>query len=137
MNIGEAAVRSGVPPKTIRYYEEIGLVRPAPRADNGYRAYGASEVHVLRFVQRARSLGFSVKECRQLLDLYQDPHRESAEVKALTEHRIREIDRKMAELAGMRGALVELAEACHGDERPECPIIDDLAGQWDRTRGEA
>ena len=127
MNIGEAAAQSGVPPKTIRYYEDIGLVGPAPRTGNGYRAYGASDVHVLRFVQRARSLGFSVNECRQLLDLYRNPHRASIEVKALTLRRIAELDRKMAELAAMRAALVRLAESCHGDDRPECPIIENLA----------
>jgi Cu(I)-responsive transcriptional regulator len=127
MNIGEAAERSGVPAKTIRYYEDVGLIRPAPRAGNGYRDYGQRDVHVLRFVQRARSLGFSVQECRQLLALYQDPGRASAEVKALTGRRIAEIDRKMQELAGMRATLVALADSCHGDERPECPILDDLA----------
>jgi MerR family copper efflux transcriptional regulator len=127
MNIGEAAARAGVPPKTIRYYEDIGLVAPAARAGNGYRAYGKTDVHVLRFVQRARSLGFSVKECRQLLDLYRNPQRASAEVKALAEQRIAAIDRKMAELAAMRATLVELAEGCHGDDRPECPILEDLA----------
>lgn len=127
MNIGEAAARSGVPAKTIRYYEDVGLIRPAPRNGNGYRAYGQRDVHVLRFVQRARSLGFSVQDCRQLLALYEDPARASAEVKALTGRRIAEIDRKIKELAGMRATLVELAESCHGDERPECPILDDLA----------
>ena len=127
MNIGEAATRSGVPAKTIRYYEDVGLIRPAPRAGNGYRAYSQRDVHVLRFVQRARSLGFSVHDCRQLLALYQDPARASAEVKALTERRIAEIDRKIQELAGMRATLLALAESCHGDQRPECPILDDLA----------
>ena len=128
MNISEAAARTGVPPKTIRYYEEIGLVAPAPRSGNGYRAYRATDVHLLRFVQRARSLGFSVKDCRQLLALYRDPHRVSAEVKCLAERRIADIDRKMAELGGVRAALVHLAETCHGDERPDCPILEDLAG---------
>ena len=127
MNIGEAAARSGVPAKTIRYYEDVGLIRPVPRSGNGYRDYGQRDVHVLRFVQRARSLGFSVQDCRQLLALYQDPARASAEVKALTGRRIAEIDRKMQELAGMRATLVALADSCHGDERPECPILDDLA----------
>ena len=127
MNIGEAAARSGVPAKTIRYYEDVGLIRPAPRAGNGYRAYSQRDVHVLSFVQRARSLGFSVQDCRQLLALYQNPARASAEVKALTERRIAEIDRKIKELAGMRATLLELAESCHGDARPECPILDDLA----------
>ena len=133
MNIGEAAALSGVPAKTIRYYEDVGLVRPAPRTGNGYRAYGDNDVHVLRFVQRARSLGFSVNECRQLLDLYRNPQRTSAEVKALTMHRIAEIDRKMAELAGMRRALVQLAESCHGDDRPECPIIENMAQRGGAT----
>ena len=99
MNIGEAAAQSGVPAKTIRYYEEIGLIQPARRADNGYRAYRETDVHMLRFVQRARSLGFSVRDCRQLLQLYQDPHRASADVKALAERRVAEIDRKMARAA--------------------------------------
>lgn len=127
MNIGEAAALAGVPAKTIRYYEDIGLMRAAPRTAGNYRAYGDNDVHVLRFVRRARSLGFSVNECRQLLDLYRNPHRTSAEVKALTMHRIAEIDRKMTELAGMRRALVGLANSCHGDDRPECPIIENLA----------
>lgn len=127
MNIGEAAARSGVPAKTIRYYEDVGLIAPAPRSGNGYRAYSQRDVHVLSFVQRARSLGFGVQDCRQLLMLYQDPGRASAEVKALTGRRIAEIDRKMRELAGMRATLVALADSCHGDERPECPILDDLA----------
>jgi Cu(I)-responsive transcriptional regulator len=127
MNIGEVAIRAGVPPKTIRYYEDIGLVGPAPRSPNGYRAYAETDVHVLRFIQRARSLGFSVRECRQLIDLYRNPSRASAEVKALAEQRIRALDRKLAELAAMRRTLARLAEACHGDARPECPILEDLA----------
>jgi len=128
VNIGEAAARSGVPAKTIRYYEGVGLIAPAARAGNGYRDYGASDVHVLRFVQRARSLGFGVEDCRRLLALWRDPHRASADVKALAERRIAEVDRKIRELEGLRRTLVELAEHCHGDERPDCPILDDLAG---------
>jgi MerR family transcriptional regulator, copper efflux regulator len=127
MNIGQVAARAGVSAKTIRYYEDVGLIRPAPRADNGYRAYSGTDVHVLRFVQRARSLGFSVEECRRLLALWQDPGRASGDVKALAMKRIAEIDRKMAELQGMRRTLVHLAEHCHGDARPDCPILDDLA----------
>jgi MerR family copper efflux transcriptional regulator len=127
MNIGELAARSGVPPKTIRYYEEVGLIGPPPRAQNGYRAYSASDVHILRFVQRARSLGFSMKDCNQLLALWRDPHRTSAHAKQIALRRIEDIDRKMAALAGMRATLVQLAEHCHGDEQPECPILDDLA----------
>lgn len=127
MNIGTAAGRSGLPAKTIRYYEEIGLIRPA-RAGNGYRDYSAADVHRLRFVQRARSLGFSVEECRQLLSLYGDTARESADVKALARAKLVEIERKIAELEGLRAVLGHLVENCHGDHRPECPIIDELAG---------
>ena len=128
MNIGEAAALSGLPPKTIRYYEEIGLVRPAMRAANGYRDYGLRDVRTLMFLHRARSLGFSVRDCRELLALYQDRDRASAEVKSVALRRIGDIDRKVAELEAMRTALAELAERCHGDERPDCPILDDLAG---------
>lgn len=127
MNIGEAAQRSGVAAKTIRYYEDIGLIAPARRNGNGYRDYDERDVHMLRFVQRARSLGFGVRDCGQLLALYRDPHRTSAEVKALTERRLADIDRKLAELASMRATLEQLTESCSGDQRPECPILDDLA----------
>ena len=127
MNIGEAAAISGLPAKTIRYYEEIGLVRPALRAANGYRDYGETDVRTLMFLHRARSLGFSVRDCRELLGLYQDRGRASADVKAVALRRVGDIDRKIAELEAMRAALAELAEKCHGDERPDCPILDDLA----------
>ena len=128
MNIGDAAAASGLPPKTIRYYEEIGLVPPPARRDSGYRDYGDREVHVLRFLARARGLGFSVEECRQLLALYRDRGRASADVKRLTEERLAAIDEKIAQLQALRGALAHLAACCHGDERPDCPILDDLAG---------
>lgn len=127
MNIGQAAARSGVPAKTIRYYEEVGLTRPAQRTNNGYRAYSETDLHILRFVQRARSLGFTMKECRQLLALWDDPHRASADVKALAELRIAHIDLKMAELAAMRAALTDLVTHCHGDARPDCPILEELS----------
>jgi MerR family transcriptional regulator, copper efflux regulator len=127
MNIGTAAEKSGLPPKTIRYYEDIGLLRP-DRGGNGYRDYSMADVHRLRFLQRSRSLGFSVEECRQLLSLYADSGRESAEVKALAESKLAEIDRKLAELTGLRATLGHLIEACHGDHRPDCPILDGLAG---------
>jgi Cu(I)-responsive transcriptional regulator len=127
MNIGTAAEKSGLPSKTIRYYEDIGLLRPE-RAGNGYRDYSMADVHRLRFLQRSRSLGFSVEECRQLLSLYADSGRESAEVKALAESKLAEIDRKLAELTGLRATLGQLIEACHGDHRPDCPILDGLAG---------
>ncbi len=128
MNISKAAELSGLPAKTIRYYEDIGLMQPAQRSGNGYRDYGVQDVHVLRFLQRARGLGFSVAECRELLALYQDRERASADVKAIALRRIDDIDRKMRELDGLKGALSELAEKCHGDARPECPILDGLAG---------
>jgi MerR family copper efflux transcriptional regulator len=128
MNIGDAARATGLPPKTIRYYEEIALVEPA-RAENGYRDYSNSDVHRLRFLQRARSLGFSVAECRSLLGLYEDDHRASCDVKQMALHKLAEIDRKIIELQGLRATLATLAQSCHGDERPDCPIIDDLAGQ--------
>jgi Cu(I)-responsive transcriptional regulator len=126
MNIGEAAAASGLPAKTIRYYEEIGLVVPR-RASNGYRDYGPDHVQFLGFVARARGLGFSVEDCRALLALWRDRRRASAEVRRLAEEQLAQIDRKLAELAGMRRTLAHLVERCHGDDRPDCPIIDELA----------
>jgi len=128
MNIGTAARQSGLPPKTIRYYEDIGLLT-ADRAANGYRDYSNEDVHRLRFVQRSRSLGFSVEECRQLLALYTDRDRASADVKAIATEKLGEIDRKIAELTGLREMLGHLVENCHGDARPDCPIIDGLSGR--------
>ena len=128
MNIGEASERTSLPPKTIRYYEEIDLVTPE-RGTNGYRRYSDKDVHRLRFLQRARSLGFSIDECRLLLSLYQDRHRASADVKALALDKVAEIDRKIDELQSLRLTLSALAEQCHGDDKPDCPIIDDLAGK--------
>ena len=126
MNIGEAAERTGLPAKTIRYYEDIELVRPA-RAANGYRDYGEDDVHRLAFLQRARGLGFTIDECRVLLSLYQDTERASADVKAIALDKIAEIDRKLAELQSLRTTLKTLADTCHGDDRPDCPIIDEMA----------
>lgn len=128
MNIGVASEKSGLPAKTIRYYEDIRLLHPA-RTDNGYRDYSTADIHRLRFLQRSRSLGFSVDECRQLLSLYQDRERDSADVKVIAKAKLVEIDRKIAELVGLRGLLHQLVSHCHGDERPDCPIIDELAGQ--------
>lgn len=130
MNIGLASEKSGLPAKTIRYYEDIGLVRPE-RRDNGYRDYASADLHKLAFLQRARSLGFSLKDCRALLSLYEDQKRASADVHKLTEDRIAEIDRKIAELTSLRATLHHLVQACHGDHRPDCPILDDLAGRLD------
>jgi MerR family transcriptional regulator, copper efflux regulator len=127
MNIGAAAEKANLPAKTIRYYEDINLVHPA-RSENGYRDYSETDVHRLRFLQRSRSLGFTIDECRLLLSLYDDENRASADVKAIAEMKIVEVDRKIAELQGLRATLSSLACSCHGDERPDCPIIDDLAG---------
>jgi len=130
MNIGEAARASGLPAKTIRYYEDIGLIAPA-RDANGYRRFSDTAMHELRFVQRARGLGFSVDECRTLLSLYRDRERASADVKSIATAKLGEIDRKIAELQAMRAALKALAETCHGDGRPDCPILDELSGDSD------
>jgi Cu(I)-responsive transcriptional regulator len=127
MNIGDASDRSGLPAKTIRYYEQIGLLKP-DRASNGYRDYSPKDVHRLRFLQRARSLGFSVAECRQLLSLYCDDHRESADVKAIAMARLEDIDRKISELMSLKQTLHKLVDACHGDGRPDCAIIEGLSG---------
>ncbi len=128
MNIGEVASLSGLPAKTIRYYETIGLVMPAERSPAGYRLYGSEELAALKFVQRARSLGFSVDDVRNLLALWRDRNRSSAEVKGLAQRHADAIDRKIAELTSLRQTLEHLIERCHGDARPDCPILDDLAG---------
>lgn len=128
MNIGTVSDKSGLPAKTIRYYEDIGLISP-DRRDNGYRDYSIDDVHRLRFLQRSRSLGFSVEECRQLLSLYGDRNRESAEVKAIATVKLGEIERKIAELRGLRDMLEHLISNCHDDHRPECQIIDGLSGK--------
>lgn len=130
MNIGEAAKATGLPVKTIRYYEDIGLVT-ADRLANGYRTFDTKAMRKLSFVGRARSLGFSVEDCRVLLSLYEDQDRESAEVRALAKNHLSEVEEKIRELTGLRDALVHLIDNCAGDARPDCPIIDDLAGDAD------
>jgi len=127
VNIANAAERSGLPAKTIRYYEEIGLVRPC-RSANGYRDFADADLHKLVFLARARSLGFTIEDCRALLALYEDRRRTSADVKRVAEAHLARIDRKLTELESMRRTLGRLVERCHGDDRPDCPIIDDLAG---------
>lgn len=127
MNIGEAAQRSGLPPKTIRYYEDIGLLQPARRA-NGFRDYGDKDVHELRFIARARGLGFSVEECRHLLGLYRDTGRASAEVRETAAAHIATVRSKIAELKSMERTLSSLIERCAGDSRPDCPILESLSG---------
>lgn len=127
MTIGEAARASGVSAKMIRYYESVGLLAGAARDPSGYRRYGASDIHTLHFLRRARALGFSMAEMRDLLALWRDKRRASADVKRLALAHVAALDAKAAEIQAMSGALRALAEACHGDHRPDCPIIDDLA----------
>ena len=126
MNIGQAGERAGLPPKTIRYYEGIGLLKP-PRRDNGFRDYGDRDVHDLRFIARARRLGFSVEECRHLLELYRDKGRASAEVRETAQTHIKSIRSKIKELRSPETALAHLIERCAGDNRPDCPILDGLS----------
>lgn len=127
-DIGKAAGASGVTARMIRHYEAIGLLPKPARTMAGYRVYGEADVHMLRFIRRARDLGFSMEEISKLLGLWRNRRRESADVKRLAEGHIRELDDKIAELQAMRATLLRLATHCHGDERPECPILDDLAG---------
>ena len=131
MRIGEAARRSGMAAKTIRFYEEAGLIEPAPRRESGYREFGDDDVRRLQFIHRARDLGFSVVEVGRLLSLWSDRERASADVKRLALEHAARVEAKMAELRSMRDAILHLAERCHGDDRPECPILDELAGRAD------
>lgn len=126
MNIGQAAKQTGLSAKMIRYYEAIDLIAPAGRSANGYRHYGEDDLHRLAFIKRSRDLGFSLEEVGKLLALWQDRQRASADVKALAEVHIEELDRRIAELVGLRDTLQELVSHCQGDERPDCPILQDL-----------
>lgn len=128
MNIGELSRLTNLPSKTIRYYESVGLLPEPDRSPSGYRRYGNPDVERLRFVQRSRNLGFSVEEVRRLLDLWSDRDRASSDVKALAAQHLDDIDRKIEELRSMRKTLTDLVDACHGDNRPDCPILNDLAG---------
>lgn len=128
MNIGEVAAETGVTAKSIRYYESINLIPAAERTEAGYRQYGARDVQILHFIKRSRGLGFSVAQVAELLSLYQDRSRASGEVKGIVEVRLSEIDQKVSELESIRATLRTLADRCHGDERPVCPILDDFAG---------
>ncbi len=127
MNIGAASALTGVSAKTMRYYESIGLTEEPVRAANRYRAYSARDVAVLRFIQRSRGLGFSVRDVRDLLSLWNDQDRASADVKALALSHIDAIESKIAELRSIRQTLLDLTARCHGDDRPDCPILADLA----------
>lgn len=125
-SIGRAAEISEITPKMIRHYESLGLIPKAARTLGDYRVYSANDLHALRFIRRARGLGFSMKEIEGLLGLWRNQRRASAEVKRLALEHVAELDRKIAELQSMRTTLARLATHCHGDERPECPILDDL-----------
>jgi len=127
MNIGEVSRASGLPAKTIRYYEDIGLVRPA-RGANGYRDFSKQDAHKLAFLGRSRSLGFTIEDCRTLMSLYEDRDRASADVKALASEHLDRITQKIEELQALKSTLETLVVRCHGDDRPDCPILDDLAG---------
>ena len=126
-NIGEAAKRSSVTAKMIRHYESLGLLRQARRTDAGYRLYDEADIHTLRFIRRARDLGFSMKEIQQLVSLWQNRRRASSEVRRIAQVHIDALETKIDELQGMRRTLQQLVHNCHGDARPDCPILDDLA----------
>ena len=127
MKISDVARQTGLTVKSIRYYENIGLIPPPGRTQAGYRVFSPKDLHRLHFIRRARSLGFGVEECRQLLSLYDDRSRASADVKSVALNRISDIDRKIAELQDMRRILTDLADQCQGDDRPDCPILADIA----------
>jgi MerR family copper efflux transcriptional regulator len=127
MNIGQAAKASGVSAKMIRYYESIQLIKASQRTDAGYRTYGDNDVHTLRFIKRARSLGFSLEQIGDLLSLWQNPARASANVKAIAQEHVTELEQRIMELTEMRNTLMHLADACSGDHRPDCPILMDLS----------
>ncbi len=134
MNIGEAARASGVTPKMIRYYDEIGLIKPASRTGSNYRDYGDREINELRFVKRARNLGFSMAEITQLLSLWRDRDRSSRQVKAIASRHVEDLETRAAELKAMADMLRHLADHCAGDNRPDCPILDGLTDSAGRKR---
>ena len=126
LNIGEAAARTGVSAKMVRHYESLGLLPRVARTEAGYRQYGDSEVHTLRFIRRARDLGFGMAEIADLLKLWKNRRRASADVRRIALAHVADLDRRMAEMAAMKRTLERLADSCHGDERPDCPILDEL-----------
>ena len=127
MTIGEASRRSGVTAKMIRHYEALKLIRPAARTPAAYRVYDESNVHTLRFIRRARDLGFAIKEIQQLLSLWNNRRRASGDVRKIAGRHLADLDRRIRELQEMRSTLERLVQSCHGDERPDCPILEDLA----------
>ncbi|SDX54209.1 Cu(I)-responsive transcriptional regulator [Ruegeria halocynthiae] len=128
MNIGEVSAHTGLPVKTIRYYEDIDLIKPL-RDDNGYRRFRDQDIHKLKFLGRARALGFTIEDCRTLLALYEDETRASSDVKRVARDHLAQIDAKIDDLKGMRETLSHLVDACAGDDRPDCPILKDLGGK--------
>ncbi|MBU2943809.1 Cu(I)-responsive transcriptional regulator [Shimia thalassica] len=126
MNIGEISGKSGLPAKTIRYYEDIGLITPQ-RSENGYRRFSDTDLHKLTFLGRARALGFSIEDCRTLMAMYEDESRASSDVKQVATEHLNRIDEKIAQLQSMRSTLSHLVSECAGDNRPDCPILNDLA----------
>jgi MerR family copper efflux transcriptional regulator len=126
LNIGEAAKRSGVSAKMVRHYESLGLLPAVHRTEAGYRQYGEREVHTLKFIRRSRDLGFSMAEIAQLLKLWQNRRRSSAEVHRIASRHVEDLARKMAEMEAMKRSLEHLVHCCHGDDRPDCPILDEL-----------
>lgn len=127
MNIGEAALRSGVSAKMARHYESLGLLPAVARTESGYRRYGDTEVHTLRFIRRGRELGFKMAEIAELLKLWQNRRRASGDVKRIALTHVADLDRRIAEMTAMKRTLEHLAHCCHGDNRPDCPILDELA----------
>ncbi|MEL6278384.1 MAG: Cu(I)-responsive transcriptional regulator [Pseudomonadota bacterium] len=134
MKIGDAARAAGLPVKTVRYYADIGLVSPRSRTSSGYRDYADDDVRRLRFVRQSRAFGFNVEECRELLSLYADRSRASADVKRIAQAKVAELDLRLRELHALRDELSSLAAACQGDDRPDCPILAGLAGTQDKQR---
>ena len=135
MNIGEAAALSGVSAKMVRHYESLGLLPKVSRTDSGYRQYGEREVHTLRFIRRARDLGFGMAEISELLKLWQNRRRASGDVKRIALSHVADLDRRMAEMATMKQTLAQLASCCHGDDRPDCPILDELGEAASAVQG--
>lgn len=127
LNIGQAAEASGISAKMIRHYEDVGLVPPASRTFSGYRTYNQRDVHMLRFIKHSRDLGFSIKQIGDLLNLWRDQNRPSSRVKTMANEQIEMLDRKIQELTAMKSELTRLVSCCHGDTRPDCPILDQLA----------
>lgn len=137
MNIGQAAAASGVSAKMIRHYESVALLPPAARTASGYRQYDERDVHTLRFIRRSRDLGFSIDEIRDLLSLWQNRRRSSRQVRALAQAHIDELSARLAKLQQMKATLEHLVHCCQGDERPDCPILDELAGERADAAGQA